>query len=126
MQTASTGSAVRGYSSTPGVGAHALTLVPGRRSQAELLASVGDGVLIQGVAGLHSGVNAVSGDFSVGATGIMIRNGRLAEPAREATIASTLPKLLQDVVAVGGDLEHRPGGVSCGSLVVADVSLGGS
>ncbi len=125
MQTASTGSAVRGYSSTPGVGAHALSVVPGERSQAELLASVGDGVLIQGVAGLHSGVNPVSGDFSTGAEGLRIRNGELAEPIREVTIASTLQKMLQDVLEVGADLERLPMSASGVSLVVADVTMSG-
>ncbi len=123
---ASTASAVRGVRSTPGVGWHALRVEPGDRGLDELIADIDDGLFLHSMSGLHSGVNAVSGDFSVGAEGIMIRDGQLAEPVREATIASTLPKLLQDVVALGSDFEHRPGGVSCGSLVVADVSLGGS
>ena len=103
----------------------ALSLVPGERSQAELLASVGDGVLIQGVAGLHSGVNPVSGDFSTGAEGLRIRNGELAEPIREVTIASTLQKMLQDVLEVGADLERLPMSASGVSLVVADVTMSG-
>ncbi len=123
--TASTGSAVRGYNSTPGVGAHALTLVPGTRSQAELIASVGDGILVQGVAGLHSGVNPVSGDFSTGAEGLRIRGGALAEPIREITIASTLQRMLLDVVEIGGDLQRLPMSASGVSLVVADVTMSG-
>ena len=79
--TASTGSAVRaGFKSAPSVGAHALALKPGDRSQADLIADIGDGFLVQGVAGLHSGVNPVSGDFSTGAEGLRIRNGELANP----------------------------------------------
>ena len=66
-----------------------------RRRQAELIADVGDGVLVQDVAGLHSGVNPVSGDFSTGAEGLRIRGGELAEPVREFTIASTLQRMLQ-------------------------------
>jgi PmbA protein len=125
MGETSTASAVRGYSSSPGVGAHALSLVPGTRSQAELLRSVGNGVLIQGVAGLHSGVNSVSGDFSTGAEGLRFRNGELAEPIREVTIASTLQRMLQDVQEVGGDLERLPMGASGVSLVVADITMSG-
>ena len=126
LGTVSTGSAVRSFSSTPSVGAQALTLVPGSRSQAEIVASVGEGVLIQGVAGLHSGVNPVSGDFSTGAEGLMIRNGELAEPVREVTIASTLQRMLLDVQEVGGDLERLPMSASGVSLVVADVTMSGS
>jgi len=126
MATSSTGSAVRSYNSTPSVGPHALTLVPGARSQPELLSSVGDGVLIQGVAGLHSGVNAVSGDFSTGAEGLRIRGGELAEPIREVTIASTLQRMLLDVEEVGADLERLPMGASGVSLVVSDITLSGA
>lgn len=125
LGTASTGSAVRSYNSTPSVGAHALSLAPGTRSQADLLASVGDGVLIQGVAGLHSGVNSVSGDFSTGAEGLRIRGGELAEPIREVTIASTLQRMLQDVQEVGADVERLPMNASGVSLVVADVTMSG-
>ena len=122
----STASAVRGIRSTPGVGWQALRIDPGSQRTENLIAGIDDGLFLHSMSGLHSGVNAVSGDFSVGADGIIIRNGELAEPVREATIASTLPKLLQDIVGLGDDLEHRPGGVSCSTMVIADVSLGGS
>jgi PmbA protein len=124
--TASTASAVRGYASTPAPGAAALALRPGDRSVDELLATVGDGVLVQEVSGLHSGVNPVSGDVSVGAEGLVIRDGALAEPFREATVASTLQRLLLDVIAVGSDFEWRPGGTGAPSLAIADVALGGA
>jgi PmbA protein len=124
--TTSTGNAVRGYSSTPGVGCMAVSLVPGTATQAELLAQVGDGVLIADVAGLHSGVNPVSGDFSTGAEGLRIRGGELAEPVREFTIASTLQKMLHDVRAVGGDLEWLPMSAAGVSLVVGDVTVSGA
>ena len=65
-------------------------------------------MLVQEVSGLHSGVNPVSGDFSTGAEGLRIRGGELAEPLREFTIASTLQRMLHDVVAVGSDLTWLP------------------
>lgn len=123
---ASTGSAVRrGFRSTPTPGVQALALVPGSRGQAELLAGIGDGLLVQEVAGLHSGVNPVSGDFSTGVAGLRIRDGELAEPVREATIASTIQRMLLDVVEVGGDLEWLPMAAAGVSLVIADVTLSG-
>jgi PmbA protein len=125
--TASTGSAVRaGFKSTPGVGARALSLVPGEKSQEELLAEVGEGLLVRSAIGLHSGANPVSGDFSVGVEGLMIRNGAVAEPVREATVASTLQRMLKDVTAVGSDLEWLPGGAAGVTVVITDVSLSGS
>lgn len=121
----STGSASRSYNTTPGVGAPALSLTAGTSTQEELLAQVGEGVYVQDVTGLHSGVNPVSGDFSVGAGGLRIRDGRFDAPFREATIASTLQRMLLDVVAVGSDVRWLPSGPAGVSLVIRDVSLGG-
>jgi len=125
--TASTGSAVRpGFKGAPSVGAQALRIVPGSRNPADLIADVDNGLLVQEVSGLHSGVNPVSGDFSTGAEGVMIRGGELAEPIREVTIASTLQRLLHDVIEVGNDLEWLPMSAAGTTLVVADVTMSGS
>lgn len=124
--TVSTGNAVRGFKSTPSVGCLSISLVPGVTDPAALVAGITDGVLVQEVSGLHSGVNPVSGDFSTGAEGLRIRNGELAEPVREFTIASTLQKMLRDVQAIGNDLEFLPMNASGVSLVVADLTVSGS
>jgi PmbA protein len=122
----STGSAVRSYRSTPAPSTRALAVVPGpAATQEDLLRSVGDGFLVQSLRGLNSGVNRVSGDFSVGADGLRIRAGAVAEPVSGVTIASTLPRMLLGVVEVGGDVQRR-GGSLVPSLAVADVALGGS
>lgn len=124
--TTSTASAVRGARTLPGVGAQLLVMSPGSRSLDELVSSVDNGLLVNGFAGLHSGVNPVSGDFSVGADGLVIRDGALAEPVRELTIASTLQRLLQDVTEVGGDFEWLPSGHGACSLVIGDVAVSGA
>ena len=69
--------------------------MPSLRRLPELIADVDDGVLIQSVQGMHSGVNAISGDFSTGASGLLIAKGQLGGPVREFTIASTLQRMLQ-------------------------------
>ena len=123
----STGSAVRGgFKGSPGVGAHALRLAPGARSQAEIISGVDDGLLVQGVTGLHSGVNPVSGDFSAGAEGLRIRNGETAEPVREVTIASTIQRLLMDVTEVGSDLEWLPMSAAGVTLAIGEVTMSGT
>lgn len=125
--TQSTGNAIRsGVGGTPGVGCLALQIVPGNKTQEELIAGVTDGVLVQSVQGLHSGVNAVSGDFSTGASGLMIRNGVTAEPVREFTIASTLQRMLLDIVEIGGDIEWLPMRATGVSLVISEVMLSGA
>jgi PmbA protein len=103
-ETRSTGNAVRGYRSTPGVGTTNLFVEPGDRSLEQLLREAEGGVLVQDVTGVHSGANPVSGEFSVGATGLRIGGGALGEPVREMTIASTIPEMLQSVSALGNEL----------------------
>jgi PmbA protein len=125
--TTSTGNAIRGgYAGTPGVGCLALHLQPGTRTQAELIADIDDGLLVQSVVGLHSGVNPVSGDFSTGASGMLITNGEVAAPVRELTIASTLQRMLLDVAEVGGDVDWLPMRAAGVSLVIRDVMMSGA
>ena len=123
----STGNATRGgFAGTPGVGCLALSLVPGQRSQEELIVAVGDGLLVQQVQGLHSGVNPISGDFSTGAAGLLIEGGEIGAPVREFTIASTLQRMLLDIVEVGGDVEWLPMRAAGMSLVIRDVTMSGA
>ena len=125
--TVSTGSAVRGgYAGTPAAGCRALALSPGELDQPGILSAVGDGVYVQSVTGVHSGVSTVSGDFSVGAEGLMIRAGALAEPVREVTVASTLQRMLRGVLHVGRDVEWLPGAAAGQTISIADMQLSGS
>ena len=125
--TRSTGNAIRGgFKGTPGVGCLALQLLPGTRDQQALIADIDDGVLVQSVSGLHSGVNAISGDFSVGASGLQITKGQVAGPIREFTIASTLQRMLHDVVEIGNDIDWLPMRAAGVSLVIRDVTLSGA
>lgn len=127
MGTRSTGSASRAsHHSAPGVAPKVLGVRAGRLKPSEILAEVGDGLLVHELAGLHSGVNPVSGDMSVGAEGVIVRGGELAEPVREITIASTLQRMLTDVVAVGEDLRFFPWESSGVTLAIADMTMSGS
>ncbi|MFM8998734.1 MAG: TldD/PmbA family protein [Actinomycetota bacterium] len=123
--TRSTGNASRaGYRSSPGVGTTNFALEPGATSVAELLRRAEGGVLIQDVSGVHSGANPISGEFSVGATGLRIRGGALAEPVREMTIASTLPDMLRSIVAVGDDLRFFSS-VGVPTILVGEMTVAG-
>src|SRR4029077_2480066 len=110
----------------PGVGARALVLLPGEHTPEEILASVGDAFDVQSVSGLHSGTNPVSGDLSLGADGLLVRGGAFAEPVREVTIASTLPRMLLDVAEGGGGLTWLPGGAAGLTLLLSDMTMSGS
>ena len=125
--TISTGNATRGgFAGAPGVGCLALSLEPGTRDQDEIIAGVDDGLLVQQMQGLHSGVNPISGDFSTGAAGLLIRNGEVGAPVREFTIASTLQRMLLDIVEVGSDIDWLPMRAAGMSLVIRDVTMSGT
>jgi PmbA protein len=125
--TNSTGSAVRGgIAGSPSAGCRALQLAPGGLSQSEILASVGEGIYVESLMGVHSGVNPISGDFSVGVTGLMIRGGQLAEPVREITVASTLQRMLLDVSHVGNDVEWLPGSAAGQTVAIGAIAVSGA
>lgn len=126
---ASTGNAGRsGYRAPPGVAASNLVVGAGELPFEELLRQAGDGVLVTDVAGLHSGVNPVTGVFSVGASGLAIRGGERAEPLREFTIAGDLVAMLRAVRAAGAAPRWVPfgGSVCAPPLLIGEISVSGS
>jgi PmbA protein len=125
----STGNAARAsYRSPPSVSTSNLMIDPGEFSFDGLLERVGDGVYVTEVAGLHSGVNPVTGRFSVGATGKTIAGGALAEPLREFTIAGDLLGTLAAVQVVGAEARWVPfgGSVRSAPILVGEMAIGGS
>jgi PmbA protein len=125
----STGNASRSsYRSPPSVSPSNLMLEPGELSLEQLVGETGDGVYVTEVAGLHSGVNPVTGRYSVGAAGKAIRGGELAEPLREFTIAGDLLGTLVAVRAVGSESRWVPfgGSVRTAPILVGEMAIGGS
>jgi PmbA protein len=123
--TASTGNAHRaGYRSTPGVGTTNFYVEAGARTFEELLREADGGILIEDVSGVHSGANPISGEFSVGATGLRIRDGALSDGLREMTIASTIPEMLQAISAVGSDLRFFSS-VGVPSILIGEMTVAG-
>jgi PmbA protein len=126
---ATTANATRGsYRAPPSVGTTNLVLEPGELDLAGLLREADDGLYVTDVAGLHSGVNPVSGTFSVGASGRLVENGELAAPVRELTIASDLVSMLKSVRAVGSQARWVPfgGSVKAPPILIGEMSVSGS
>jgi PmbA protein len=117
-----------GYRTPPSVATSNLVVAPGERTFEELLADAGDGVYVTDVAGLHSGVNPVSGTFSVGATGRLISGGRLADAVDEFTIASDLQSMLSALAGTGSEPRWVPfgGSVSTPPLLIGEMAIGGA
>jgi PmbA protein len=124
-----TANASRGsYRSPPSVGTTNLVLEPGSLDLDGLFKAAGDGLFVTDVAGLHSGVNPVSGTFSVGASGRLIEGGDASAPVRELTIASDLVSMLQAVREVGSQARWVPfgGSVKAPPVLVGEMTISGS
>jgi PmbA protein len=127
-QTSTASASRSGYRSAPSVSTSNLSIAPGSRSLDELLEVAGEGMYVTDVAGLHSGVNPVSGQFSVGASGVLIENGELGAPATEFTIASDLVSMLTAVREAGAGARWVPfgGSVKTPPLLIGEMAIGGS
>lgn len=116
--------AARGYSSTPRVGSTNFYLEPGDGSAGDLREELGSGPVVTGIQP-GSGLDAVGGQFSVGASGFYLENGEQADAFDEATISGEVESFLNNVIRVGSDIPLGYS-VACPSLLVNDLSLGGS
>ena len=114
-----TGHAARGVGGAPGASASNLYMEPGRRSREELLASVHEALLVIELIG--QGVNGVTGDYSRGAAGFMIRGGEIAEPVAEITIAGNLLEVFA-TLEPASDLELRRG-VDAPTILVPEMTV---
>jgi PmbA protein len=106
LDLVTTGHAQRGVSSAPSPGATNLYLEPGPASPAELMADVSDGFYVTSLIGM--GVNQVTGDYSRGASGFWIENGKPTFPVSEVTIAGNLTEMFA-ALTPANDLEFRYG-----------------
>ena len=118
----STGHAARGTGGPPSPAPSNLYLAAGTLSPAELMADIGTGLYVTELIGM--GVNGVTGDYSRGAAGFMIRNGVLAEPVAEITIAGHLLEMFATLVPAN-DLRFRRG-TDAPTVRVGEMMLAGS
>ena len=105
-------------------GVHNLTVDagPDRLGFDELLAEMGDGLLVTELMGM--GVNITTGDYSRGAAGFWVVNGEIHQPVEEITIAGNLPDMFAGLRQVGTDTELR-GNVRCGSVLIDEMTIAG-
>ena len=120
--TRSTGSAVRGYSSVPGIGSHNLYLEPGSESPEAILRRVDRGFYMDDQGSF--GFNPVTGDYSFQAQGFWIEGGAKRFPVDGATVASNSLDMLRNVVAVGNDLRWE-GSVASPTLLISEMTVSG-
>lgn len=122
----STGNAVRGgYSGPVRVGPTNMFIKPGEKSLDELMADMGDGLVITGVSGLHAGANPTSGDFSLLSNGYTVEHGKRGRAVERVTVAGNFYELLKNIRAIGSDIELPPAGVDSPSVDVGTLKVSG-
>lgn len=121
---APTGSSLRGIKSAPSIGLTNLYMKQGRKSPASLLDGITQGILITDLMGLHT-ANPVTGDFSLGASGILIENGKLSTPVRGFAVAGNVLELFRKMTDIGDDLRFF-GRIGAPSVRLSEISVGGS
>ena len=126
----STGNASRrSAASSVGIAPTVFRVEPGTLGFDALLRELGTGLVISELEGLHAGVDAVSGDFSLKAAGFLVENGAIVRPVSNITIAGNFVSLMKDVVAVGSDLRFgMPQGGYFGSpsILVSGLAVAGN
>lgn len=120
FNTTSTGNAsdtsVRGYNTY---------IAPGKKSKEELLADLGNGLLITDFDGLHAGVNPISGDFNLKCAGFVIENGKIVRPVTLIVMAGNFYKMLNDNISeIGSDLTFERG-IGAPSILFKNVAISG-
>lgn len=118
----STGNARRSSGSLPTIGPFNVFVAPGDLTPAEIIAAIPNGLFVTDMMG--AGANTVTGDFSIGASGLWIENGEFAYPVEEVTIASTMVNMLQGIERIGNDLVFNSSIVSP-TFQVAEMTISG-
>lgn len=116
------------YASNVGVGPFTLYLQPGEGDCEELAAAAGSGICIKDLSGLHAGANAITGDFSLLASGYRFEDGKKTAPVKNITVSGNFFTVLKEIERVGSDLRFiRAAGGKCGSpsVLVRDMTIAG-
>ncbi len=126
MNTVSTGNGFKSnYSSSVGVSPLNCYIVPGKKSLEELMAEMGEGLVIDDIAGLHAGIDAVTGNFSLQCAGYLVENGKRSRSISLITIADNFLDLMKKVRNVGSDLEWGLSNTMAPSVLFTECSIGG-
>ena len=125
----STSNAGRHASGPVGVAPSNFYIEAGESSYEELVSLLGNGLVITEVSGLHAGLNAVSGDFSLISKGLLVENGSIVRAVDQITVAGNFLNLMKSVERVGSDLRFgfpMGGSVGSPSVLISKLMVSGS
>lgn len=121
-----TGNAAKGgYASPVSVSPSNFYIKPGEKTLEELMADMGDGLVITEVSGLHAGANPISGDFSLIAQGYTVKDGKKDAAVEQITVAGNFYQLLKNIRVVGSDLCFPGSSVGSPSVDVGEIAVAG-
>ncbi|HEY4543622.1 MAG TPA: TldD/PmbA family protein [Tissierellaceae bacterium] len=124
----STGNAGRSYKGSVGTSVSNFYILEGDKSKDEILKDANEGLYLTSLQGLHSGLDPVSGDFSLSASGYKIENGLITSPVNQITVSGNFFDLFRNIIEIGNDLEFgTAGGGKIGSptIYVKELSIAG-
>lgn len=122
-----TGNASRAsYQSVIGVSHSNAYIAPGEATFNDLMATMDKGVIITGLDGLHSGANAITGDFSLGARGFYVEAGKIVHPVNQIVVSGNFFTLLTQVTGLGKDLVFETDPVGSPCLLVEKLAVAGA
>ena len=113
------------FKGTVGISATNLYIKGGDKTEEELCGIMQNGLIITELSGLHAGANSVSGDFSLLASGFLVRDGRIVSPVEQITAADNFFALLGKTAAVGNNVRFNSGAVGAPSVLFKGVSIAG-
>lgn len=102
-----------------------LVLLPGEMTKDEIIKKVQKGIYIKDVAGLHSGLNPVSGAFNVQSSGFLIENGELVKPITLFVTSGNFFEMMNEVTYIGNDIEKRFNGVASPTIAIKKLMISG-
>lgn len=122
----STGNASKaGYTAPIEVSPSNFFFKPGEKTLDEMMADIGNGLVITEVSGLHAGANVVSGDFSLLAQGYTVVDGKKGAPVERVTVAGNFFDLLKNIRAVGSDLIFPGSPFGSPSVDIGEITVAG-
>jgi PmbA protein len=113
------------YSSPVSVEPTNLYIKKGDLSLESLMENINEGIVITDFAGLHSGANSITGDFSLAAKGFHVKNGKREYPVEQITVAGNFFDLLKNIKLIGNDLKFPISSIGSPSVIVEGLSIAG-
>ena len=126
LGTESTGNGFKsGYASDVNVMPKNMYIVKGEKSLTELEEEMGDGLVIESLAGLHAGLDFITTDFSLQCAGYFVKDGKRDRSITLITVASNFLEMMKDVIDVGSDLEWKLSSIRTPSILFNGLAISG-